>query len=57
VSLNGRVVSVDGAQERVESDVADVLVAVEQETAQNIHGKDSQTGFRADMHYGENSFV
>ena len=47
----------DGAQERVESDVADVLVAVEQETAQNIHGKDSQTGFRADMHYGENSFV
>ena len=51
VALHGAVVGVDGAQQRVQRHVADVLVAVEQEPAEDVDGQHAQPALRLDVHY------
>lgn len=57
MSLDSRVVRVDGAQKRVKGHITDVLVTVEQETAEDVDGQDPQAGLGADVHDGEYSLV
>lgn len=47
----------DGPQKRVKGHISDVLVAVEQETAEDVDGQDPQAGLGADVHDGEYRLV
>jgi hypothetical protein len=41
MSLDGRIVCVNGAQQRVERHVSNILVAIEQKAAENVDGQDT----------------
>lgn len=57
MSLDGRVICVNGPQQSVERHVSNVFVAIEQETTENVDGQHAQPALRFDVHDGQHSFV
>lgn len=57
VALNCRYVHVDSAQQRVKCNVANVLVIIEQEAAENVDGQYAKSTFRLDVHDGQHRLV
>ena len=57
MSLDCRVVHVDSFQEGVKGNVADVLVAVEEEPAENVDRQHTKSRLAVDVHDGEDSLV
>lgn len=55
--LDGTRVDVDRLEKRVESDVTDIFIVIEKETAEDIDSQNSQSTFRLDIHNWQNGFV
>lgn len=57
MSLDGRIVCMDGAQQRIERNVSNIFIAIEQESAENIDGQHAQPTFRFDVHDRQHRLV
>lgn len=55
--LYSRRINVHGPQKRVERHVADIFVIIQQKSAEDVDGEDSETALGFDVHDGEHGLV
>ena len=57
MALHGCAVHSDGTEKRVECDIANVFIAVQQKSAEDVDGQNAEATLRLDVHDGEDRLV